>query len=462
MKRCMAYALGAVILLPLWEVSAQIIPVKTVPIAEGDQYTFLPSTNRGLANVSLALADSLFDPFTNPATGARVRRSYVFSSPSVYSLSRNRSSGSTLPVGAFVRGRSVFGAAGFAFQKLTPPRSDNGAVFALTSVLAPVPTTGPAHQNQYAFALAGTPEQGARPALGASVFWSRLAGVEGTELLYPQSQSVDQHADAVTLRAGILKSFSPKQSLEAVLVHNRFFAQHDVRYQEFIWDPVRRFPMERFYVDHNFERTHLWGLQLLHRQVLRDSNWTVGASVIANRTDRLTNPVLGLMNVGRDPGESSALNAGVGVARRSGNTTIAADAIYEPIWGRSSVLADDVRYRFSNGIVRVGARHEIIAENQDVRLQLQLGMQLRSVNHSERSWNEWLHTWGMSLRAREFDLNYQGRVQSGVNRPGVPGFVRGFAEPTALSIAPSFVTPQAVLVPVRVTTHHLSISVPIQ
>jgi hypothetical protein len=459
MKHCLVRVLGVVVLVPLCDASAQIIPVKTVPIAEGDQFTFLPSENRGMANVGIALADSLLDPFTNPATGARVRRSYVFSSPSVYSLSRNRSNGSTLPVGAFLRGKSVFASAGFALQKLTPPRQEDGNIFAISTVLVPGSQIEP-RSNQYAFALIGSPSRGLLPAWGASLFWSRLGGVEGTELLYPLSRNVKQHADAVTLRAGMVKELTPRQSLEAVIVHNRFASQHEVNYLEFIWDPVARRPLERVFVEQNFERTHMWGIQIQHRRTLSDSTWTIGTSVLANRNDRLDHPTRGMMSVTRDPGESSALNAGVGVARTSNGTTFAADAIYEPIWSRARESGTEVSYRFSNAILRGGVKHELISESADVKLQLQLGMQLRSINHSQRSWTEWLHTWGMSVRALEFDLHYQGRVHSGVSRPGAPEFPN---DVRALDVIFSpFAQPRPVLLPVRVTTHHLSISVPIQ
>ena len=461
MKHCLACLAGVVILLsaPLSDASAQIIPVKTTPIAEGDQFTFLPSSNRGLAGVAIALADSLHDPFTNPAAGGRVQRGYVFSSPSVYSLSRGRSSGSTIPIGAFMRGGSAFGAAGFALQRLSPPRGDEGDVIALSSVFTPV-APGEPRSNQYAFALAGTQERGALPAFGVSVFWSRLKGVEGAELLYPLSQHIEQHADAVALRAGMVKSLTPWQSLEAVIVHNRSFARHDVSYFELVWDPANRNVIQRTHVDQNFERTHLWGAQLQHRQRLRDSAWTVGTTFVANRTTQLTAPARGMMTVARNPGESTALNAGIGVARSKHNTTIAADAVYEPVWSRAVYGDEAADYRFSNVVLRSGIRHEIMSEAQNVRLQLQFGMQMRAIHHTRRSWNEWVHAWGMSLRALEFDLTYHGRVQSGVNRPGRPSF----QGPIAIDVAPffPFTPPGPVLLPVRVTTHQLSVSVPVQ
>ena len=46
---------------------AQLITVKSAPIADGGQFAFQPSANLGMGALSIALADSSLDPFTNPA-----------------------------------------------------------------------------------------------------------------------------------------------------------------------------------------------------------------------------------------------------------------------------------------------------------------------------------------------------------------------------------------------------------
>ena len=48
---------------------AQLISIKTVPIAQGDQFDIFPSQNAGMGGVSIAVADTLLDPFANPAKG---------------------------------------------------------------------------------------------------------------------------------------------------------------------------------------------------------------------------------------------------------------------------------------------------------------------------------------------------------------------------------------------------------
>src|SRR4051794_19019304 len=82
------------------QAAAQLIQIKTLPIADGDQWRIFPSANAGMASVSIALADSLLDPFINPAKASRLSSSgkaMFFGSPTFYSVSQNAGGGQTLP-----------------------------------------------------------------------------------------------------------------------------------------------------------------------------------------------------------------------------------------------------------------------------------------------------------------------------------------------------------------------------
>src|SRR2546430_2140125 len=79
---------------------AQLISMKTVPIAQGDQFDLFPSDNFGMGGVTIALADTLLDPFVNPAKGARVGSARFFGAPTLYGLSRDAGGGRTLPTRA--------------------------------------------------------------------------------------------------------------------------------------------------------------------------------------------------------------------------------------------------------------------------------------------------------------------------------------------------------------------------
>ena len=45
----------------------QLIPIKTVPIAQADQFDLFPSRNLAMGGVSIAIDDPWLDPFVNPA-----------------------------------------------------------------------------------------------------------------------------------------------------------------------------------------------------------------------------------------------------------------------------------------------------------------------------------------------------------------------------------------------------------
>src|SRR5205809_835290 len=69
-----AVRLSSLLLALAGPAAAQLISIKTVPIAQGDQFEIFPSNNLGMGSVSIALADTLLDAFLHPAKGARLGR----------------------------------------------------------------------------------------------------------------------------------------------------------------------------------------------------------------------------------------------------------------------------------------------------------------------------------------------------------------------------------------------------
>jgi len=134
--------------------SAQLISIKTVPIAQGDQFDIFPSNNFGMGGVSLALADTLLDPFINPAKGARLGSARFFSAPTVYSISQRAGGGRTLPLAAVAGSGAWFGGLSLALQEVDASRPPtNGdvvlaaptplAAFDTAAVPLPLPTIPP-------------------------------------------------------------------------------------------------------------------------------------------------------------------------------------------------------------------------------------------------------------------------------------------------------------------------------
>jgi hypothetical protein len=308
--------------------------------------------------------------------------------------------------------------------------------------------------------------------LAGSIFWSRLGGVDGVEQLYPDSRSLEELGDAVDLRFGMLKEWNGDRSVEAVLVHNRYAMAHDVSFMDNFWDPGTRSTKSRMRFQHDAERTHTSGLHLAYTQPLADSGWRIGALFTGNRTTQPTVPT-GTMTLARDPGASSAYNIGVGVARSRGQEAFGVDAIYEPIWSRTTNVdrIENDKFHFSNVVLRAGVSRAFDLVSPDNSLRLQAGVQVRAIQsrldqidstqsfvRSHNSWNEWTHSWGASFRTGQFEMRYLWRMKSGTGRPGVQNtFGRGGC--FDICILPGAPTTTSIIVPIRVTTQQFSISV---
>src|SRR5256712_6754651 len=145
---------------------AQLISIKTVPIAQGDQFAIFPSNNFGMGGVSIALADTLLDPFVNPAKGARLGAARFFSAPTIYGISQGAGGGRTLPLATIASSDVWFGGLALALQQVDaskpPVDQGGGGVFAtplpagpVAPGLPPVPRRPGSDRNQQLLSLAG-------------------------------------------------------------------------------------------------------------------------------------------------------------------------------------------------------------------------------------------------------------------------------------------------------------------
>src|SRR5687767_14398231 len=221
--------------------NAQIIAVKTAPIAEGGQFAFLPSANLGVGGLSIALADSTLDPFVNPAKGSRLRGTQVFGSPTFYTVSRGAGGGLTLPVGASISSGPWFSQFAIAMQEVEHTGPDDGVIFPTVGLEGDVPPPfveddEPSRRNQYLHATVGRRLSKLGASVAASVSWWSLNAMDGVELYYPGSEHVRQHGDALDLRLGLFKEWRG-QSLEALVVRNRSGMNQDAAFVDLFWNP---------------------------------------------------------------------------------------------------------------------------------------------------------------------------------------------------------------------------------
>jgi hypothetical protein len=469
------------ILSPLAAVEAQVIRVKTIPVAESEQFSFLPSA--GMAGVSIALADTLLDPFVNPAKGSRARGSQYFGAPSFFSVSENSGAGTTFPIGAMWKRGSSFAGLGAAFQQIHSPRPQPNFGFGIasssSSSFAPIPQPSEpkSRRNNYSFMMLGHTLDSARLSIAASALWSGLDAVDGVEQFYLANDWMQQKGDALDLRFGVLKEWAGGQSFEAVAVRNRFGHVHDVGFTDFFWDPGLRQTMARPRTEHDAERTSTWGVQLQYERPVIDSSWRVGALLTGNRITHAQLPSYELTEGMGTAGRSAAFNAGVGISRTLGAVTFGADAIYEPIttdtWTADSL---DNRFRFSNAKLRAGVSRRFTLMDPRSSFSLQLGAEAYSISYvmnqhdraananrvRREAWLEQTRTAGMSFRLPGIEVHYHVRSRTGVGRPGVVNNDdRRFGAPD-VSIGPWMppVTNAAALGAVRVTWHQFALSFP--
>lgn len=489
--------------------TAQLIQIKTLPIADGDQWRIFPSANAGMANVSIALRDSLLDPFVNPAKASRLSPSgngLFFGSPTFYSISKNAGGAQTLPLGAVGRMGSMFGGIVVALQQIDENRSTARQFFPpnLFDVNgSPVPQQTPSRRNRYAFASLGRAFTKSNIAIAGSVLWSGLNNVDGVDLLYAGSAGIRQHGGDVDARLGLTKEWASSsgrgtRTLEAILLHDRFDMTHDVTWADQVWNPNNGNFTSLARVDHNLDRTETWGLHLAYDQPLADSGWRVGAILTGNLASHPKLPdyqITQVMVIPWDPGHSGAYDLGLGISKLLGATTFGVDAIYEPIvthtWGEAhgatqtqsgATIPDggkttENRFHFSNAILRAGVGHDLQL-GKDQRLRLDLGMSMRSISYTldqfdhvseegrqqDESWLEWTRTWGLRLHFSDLELRYTGRRSTGTGRPGVvpdQGFLFAASERSGPDILAAPSGPLT-LTGVAVTTHQVSVSLPIR
>jgi hypothetical protein len=472
----------------------QLISLKTVPIAEGDQFMIFPSRNLAMGGVSIALADSLLDPFVNPATAIRGSvesprpASYFFGAPVFFSASRNSGGGRTLPLGGLLRSRAW--AAGFtmAVQQIDRVRAE-------TFGMETTPLAERSSYNQYAFGMLTRRFDGAGISVGASGFWAGLDAIDGVDLLYAGSTNIEQSGGVADLRLGLLKEWQGDRSLELLLLHNRVRMTHDVTYVDWRWDMAAQRSIDETRLEHNLDRTNTWGAHVKYDRPVGSQGWRVGGVLTGNVKEHPKIPDYEIMDIPKDPGHSYAYDFGLGVAKIAGPVTFGMDAIVEPAWSNSWAEAEAPTptsgggtipvggktivndFRFANATVRVGVAREVELASDGRQAGFQLGLSLRSIHYwldqqdrvantvrsQEEHWLEWSPTWGASVRFNDLEIGYLGRSLHGTGRPGVRGPT--FATPGAeLASSDFIVAPKGPLTlrSVRVLTHQVSVSVPLR
>lgn len=433
--------------------SSQLIQVRTVPVATGDQFLLVPSSNLGMAGVRFAVADSLADGWSNPAKGGMLGASGVYSSPASYAIGRGGGHGVTLPFSALVAGERWFGGGMVAIQEVDNQldRVDPW-VFSDWGAWESNRLSEVSSRNLYAASFLGC-RLGESPwsvGIGATV--SDLQAMDGVDLLYGGALHLDQSGSVRDMRVGLYREDGVGR-LSLTVAHNMVDMEHIVTYRDVVWPDVdwdtidyHIEPEVSLREEINLDRTNAWGVQLEWDRALEAApDWRYGLSLTANRKSHPKIPNYNIQNIPRDPGNSTAFELGVGMARTRGASTFAFDVALQPIWSDTWQEAEeDVVLGEGEGVIRKGGRtieNEFVFLNAQLRVgfshrfdevRVQGGIEGRSYSYSleqvnnvertkrnqEESWMEWTPAASAVVAFDGFDLQYGVRFTTGTGHPG--------------------------------------------
>ena len=466
----------------------QLVTPKTVPVHQDHQFDLFPAQRPAMGGVSIAIDDTILDPFVNPARASRLARGTFFANPYSHSITGARGGGLTVPVGALFTSGAWAGTAVAALQQLDRTESTWGQ-----------PISDQTASNSYIEAsLAHRLANGL--SVGAAAFYAGLGAIDGVDLLYAGSDRIDQDGQLVDLRLGLTKEFSGNRTLDAVLVHNRTSMVHDVHYSLWRWNPWPQ-PTEFFErTDHNEDRTNIWGVHAKYAYPIGAEGWRIGFMGTANRLSHPKIPNYEIQNIPRDPGNTSAFNAGVGISRVLGGLVAGADVIFEPMFSdtwatterdtaiigggviRAGGRTVDNNFRFNNARMRMGLSQEIpLKADSSSAIGVQAGLgaysiryRLKQYNYVQREyrtqhedWVEWSPSLGVKYRSRGIELQYTwyrtcGAI--GCSDRQQPGPIWTVAEGIATRSGGIIAAPGAPITMDggNVSVHRISLSLPIR
>src|SRR6185503_13210808 len=203
-------------------VQAQLITPKTVPIHQGEQFGIYPSQWPSMGGVSIALIDTIGDPWGNPAKATRLTSGSIQVMPFTHHATAG--GGRTLPVSILQTGGGFAGGALFSMQEVERRNAAWNA-----------PLSDRRASNQYFTGLLAR-RLGNGLSIGAGISSADLRGIDGVSALYDGSDRVRQSGGSMDARLGLTKDFATGATLELVGVHNRFKMSHDVHFpQQWRW-----------------------------------------------------------------------------------------------------------------------------------------------------------------------------------------------------------------------------------
>jgi len=419
------------------QLQAQLISIKTVPVASGSQFDIFPSQTLGMGSASIALDDPWLDPFVNPAKGDSLKGLDLYLTPTFSSLSKFDRSIQSLPGAVTYGNERWFGA--FSAVSQTVKTAGQEQVFGGSQELL----NDNNNRNSFYYASLGKHVPEKDLSIGISAFYAKINALQGVSLLYNR-QNPDQNGHLYDLRLGLVKSLSNMERISALLLYNYFDMTHTYQSWINIWDELQNDWFSGPQEIKNLDRSKTYGFQLEYVKPLTESGWNFGSQFTINKKSHPKIPNYEIMNIPRDPGNTYAYNFGIGLSRTKKTASVAFNFIYEPIfthtWAdaaedmeiteeytiRKGQMTVENHFVFSNWRAGIG-----FMENKKP-FGIQLGLQVHNINYEldqknyieqnkrkqNENWMEWTLSWGFNYAFSLFNLQYTGFAVKGTGRPG--------------------------------------------
>ena len=465
---------------------AQLVTPRTVPVMQDEQFDIFPRSRPGLGGLTIAIDDTLGDPFSNPAKGTRLRGLTITVAPYSHGISNDRGGGRTLPVGVLASSGEWAGGLLGAVQELDR--------------VGPIwnrPTSERTATNQY-FTAFGARRFDAGLSIGASAFHADLGAIDGVDLLYAGSDRIDQEGSVTDMRLGATKEWSNGHALELLVLRNTTDMRHDVHFTTWTWNPGTGTGTSTQRTDVNLDQTNIWGAHTEYTMPIGTEGWRLGMLGTANRLSHPKIPNYVFQNLPRDPGTTNAFNVGLGVARTTGSFTFGVDVILEPM--SSSTYADaatnvtradgsvipagektvENEFRFRNSKARLGLGHAWGADTASRgQFLLDFGLSMYTTSYDLRQTNNitrvlrkqherWVEsgpTLGMRWRTKDIEVSYAFRSNCGSDGCDFPSWGGTVVEDMAPVMSGGIISAPAAPLFMQGTSersHHFTISVPVR
>ena len=473
----------ALLLAPAPHLDAQLIPIRTVPVASGDQFLTVPSANLGMAGTGIAVDDSIADLWSNPAKGVFITEPAILGAPTFFHVSDDGGAAKTFPFTGLLRHGAWFGGASVALQQVNAGRS-RGFWGAPANRLS-----DRSARNLYGRVAVGRTLGESGWSVGGAISRAGLEAMTGVEKLYAGADRIDQEGAVTDLRAGLFRD-GGRDRLGFTVIHNRVSMEHEVHYTDIVARDTLTFePTFEFRDELNQDRTRTLAGHLEWDREIGTEGWRIGTTLTANHKSHPKIPNYEIQDIPRDPGTTWAYGIGFGIGRTRESTTFGIDLAYQPIWSHTWQEAEsrtetprgflevgdktiENHFTFSNVVLRTGVSHRY------ERFGFQLGLEARSYAYhleqedhleatrrdQDEAWTEWTPTFATHFHVQDIDLHWSIRVTSGTGFPGID-LIGGGDDVQAASPSPDFIAaPRGALTlqGATVVTHQVWIRVPIR